>query len=955
MDLVVDQVVELEHVHVAHGDRLRERLAGTAVEQLRLAVLAHELVAVLVRQRALEQTLEGVRTDTVEDRGRDRCARSALFSTLRHVLLPSGLNIRIDADIPAGVSNPPEVEFQHLSEVHSARHAQRVEHDVDRGAVSHERHILFRKDPGDDALVAVAAGKLVALRDLTVLRDVHADHLVDAVGQLIAVLFGIFAGDFLDRDDGTGLAVRHAQRGVAHFAALLTEDGAQQTLLRGQLGFALRGDLADQDVAGFDFGADADDATLVEVRDRVLADIRQVAGDFLSAELGFTGVDLVFLDVDRGQGVVAHQTLGDDHSVLVVVAVPRHERDEQVLAERQIALFGGRAVGEDGALLHALTVLDKRDLVVAGRLVGTLELGELVAGLRAVVVHRADDVGGHVGDHAVLFGEDHVTGVDGCTPFGTGAHERTLGLDQRDRLTLHVGTHQRSVAFIVLEERDQGGADGHHLARGDIHVVDHFDRDILRLALGVSYEGFLGDEVAVLVELLVGLRDDVLGFAVGGHVDDLVGHMAVDDLAVRGFDEAERVDAAEGRQRADEADVRAFRGFDRAHTAEVGRVHVSHFHGRTVTGQAARAEGGQTTLVRHASQRVVLVHELGQLGGAEELLDGRVDRADVDQGLRGDGLGVLRGHAFTHDTLHTAQAGAQLVLDQLADLADTTVAEVVDIIHVHAQVDRFAVAHARESLRAGVQGHQILDGGDDVFTAQAAIVVITLEAQLAVDLVAADARQIIPFGVEIEGVEQVLAGLGGRGVRRTDLLVQVDQSLILRVDRGFLGQSVDHQRVILERVGDLLLGHADGHEEHDCGLLALAVHAHAENVTLVDFEFEPCATARDDLRAEDFLVGGAVLLAVEIHARGAHELRHDDALGTADDEGAVRGLQWEVSHEDGLALDFAGVAVFEFSVHVQRRGIGVILLLALLDRMTRLLEVRVGEGQAHGLGEVLNR
>ena len=35
-------------------------------------------------------------------------------------------------------------------------------------------------------------------------------------------------------------------------------------------------------------------------------------------------------------------------------------------------------------------------------------------------------------------------------------------------------------------------------------------------------------------------------------------------------------------------------------------------------------------------------------------------------------------------------------------------------------------------------------------------------------------------------------------------------------------------------------------------------------------------------------------------------------------------------HEHGLGLDFAGVAVFEFSVHIQRRGVGVILLLALL-------------------------
>ena len=42
---------------------------------------------------------------------------------------------------------------------------------------------------------------------------------------------------------------------------------------------------------------------------------------------------------------------------LVVVAVPRHERDEQVLAEGQVALLDGGAVSQHGAGLDALAVL----------------------------------------------------------------------------------------------------------------------------------------------------------------------------------------------------------------------------------------------------------------------------------------------------------------------------------------------------------------------------------------------------------------------------------------------------------------------------------------------------------------------------------------------------------------------------------------------------------------------
>ena len=139
-------------------------------------------------------------------------------------------------------------------------------------AVGSERHVLDREDLGDDALVAVATGELVAHGDLALLSDVDAHELVDARRQLVAVV----TVEDLDVDDLAGLAVRDLQRGVADLAGLLTEDRAQQALLRGQLGLALRRDLADEDVAGADLGADADDAALVEVGEDVLAQVGDV-------------------------------------------------------------------------------------------------------------------------------------------------------------------------------------------------------------------------------------------------------------------------------------------------------------------------------------------------------------------------------------------------------------------------------------------------------------------------------------------------------------------------------------------------------------------------------------------------------------------------------------------------------------------------------------------------------
>ena len=41
---------------------------------------------------------------------------------------------------------PAEVRLEDLPDVHAARHAERVEHEVDRRAVLQVRHVLFRQD-----------------------------------------------------------------------------------------------------------------------------------------------------------------------------------------------------------------------------------------------------------------------------------------------------------------------------------------------------------------------------------------------------------------------------------------------------------------------------------------------------------------------------------------------------------------------------------------------------------------------------------------------------------------------------------------------------------------------------------------------------------------------------------------------------------------------------------------
>ena len=97
--------------------------------------------------------------------------------------------------------------LQDLSHVHAGGHAQRVEHEIHRRAVRQVGHVLLRQDHGDHALVAVAAGHLVAHGDLALLGDVDADQCVHAGRELIPLL----PAEHLHGHDLALFAVGHLQ------------------------------------------------------------------------------------------------------------------------------------------------------------------------------------------------------------------------------------------------------------------------------------------------------------------------------------------------------------------------------------------------------------------------------------------------------------------------------------------------------------------------------------------------------------------------------------------------------------------------------------------------------------------------------------------------------------------------------------------------------------------------
>ncbi len=103
---------------------------------------------------------------------------------------------------------PAEVGFENLTDVHTAGHAERIEHDFDRRSIRQIRHVFFRQNARDDALVTVAAGHLVAHRKLALHGDVDLDQLDYARRQFVALaqLGDLLVGDLFEHRD---LARRH--------------------------------------------------------------------------------------------------------------------------------------------------------------------------------------------------------------------------------------------------------------------------------------------------------------------------------------------------------------------------------------------------------------------------------------------------------------------------------------------------------------------------------------------------------------------------------------------------------------------------------------------------------------------------------------------------------------------------------------------------------------------------
>ena len=641
--------------------------------------------------------------------------------------------------------------------------------------------------------------------------------LLGLLGRLVVGDDGVLTGRNLNAHDDAGRTRRYGERRVADIGGLLAEDGSQKALFGAKLGLALGRNLTDENVAGLDFGTDADDAVGTEVLESVLGDVGDIAGDLFGAELRVARAALEGYDVKRRENVLADDALVDEDGVLEVVAAPAHERHEEVLAEREFALVGRGTVGEAVAELDLVALLDDRSLVEARAGVAAAVLLEVVSPdalcgivLKAVLARRKlavvrddDEVGRNVGDRTVGESGDDDARVLGAGALETRTDERTLGTHERHALTHHVRAHERTVGVVVLEERNETGGDRDDLHRGDVHILDLACGLIAEFGLEAAGYALFGER-AVGIERRVGLGDYELLFGIRGKILDLVGDLTADNLAVGSFDEAEAVDAGVDAERRDKTDVRTFGRLDRADAAVVGRMDVADLEACALAGETAGTESRETALVGESRQGVRLVHELRKLAAGEEVLNDRAEGLGVDETARRERpgrLGVVNGHALADETLGTRETDAALVLEKFARRADAAVAEVVDI------VDRIL---ADENLEKKT------DRLDDVDTrlVQSAEILVDLagKPELLIDLVAADIAEIVMGKIEEETVDHLLRVSRGRRIAGTHALVDLLKRVLLVVDAGLgvFAEGDDKGSVVDGDVDDLNLGNAGG-------------------------------------------------------------------------------------------------------------------------------------------------
>ena len=320
--------------------------------------------------------------------------------------------------------------------------------------------------------------------------------------------------------------------------------------------------------------------------------------------------------MDRGEGIVHHQLFGEQNCVLVVIAFPSHEANQHISAQTDFTMIRGRAICDHVAAAYFFPHFHNGMLINTGRLIGTCKFRKMI-GMRFVIgILNYNFVCRNLPYETIFLCKYADAGIPSCLAFDTSRNIGCFRSEQRDRLALHVGTHQSTVCIVVVQERNHCSSNRNNLPRRNVNIVHP-----LRLyALHVSTDAHSNSVIskgAIRIQRLPCLGDHAAIFFIRRKINNLIHHSRharrVIDATIGCLDETIFIDPSIGCKTANEANVRTFRCLDRADARIVGIMNVANLERCTVTIQAARSQSRQTALMGQLRQGVRLIHELGQL------------------------------------------------------------------------------------------------------------------------------------------------------------------------------------------------------------------------------------------------------------------------------------------------------------------------------------------------------
>ena len=214
----------------------------------------------------------------------------------------------------------------------------------------------------------------------------------------------------------------------------------------------------------------------------------------------------------------------------------------------------------------------------------------------------------------------------------------------------------------------------------------------------------------------------------------------------------------------------------------MGRVYVSNLESGTLARQSAGSKRRYTALMGHFRERIVLIHKLRKLAGAEKFLHGGRHRFGIDHFLRHQAFGLCLRQALLDGSLYTHESHTERVFGHFTNASYTSVAEVVDII------DRTVAITDIDERSEHVQNIVVLEYA----TAFGCV-----SADTTVELHSTNGGQIVAVRIEEQVLKQVLCRFLGRRLAGTHHSVNLDESLQSR-GRWIDFQGVGYVRTAIE-------------------------------------------------------------------------------------------------------------------------------------------------------------